>query len=220
MSDFEDDFFGDLPGTADEGKDEHEEENKYKGNANKQKKKAVCPGHRLFYTVIATDDVPDAIANDISNLVGALANRSFILRTFPSDNNLCQNAIKGTKSFEPYIPFNGYNDSGESEFTTTPWNKKLGAEIISGWSRIPDNIHSIVGVNIAVMLGKWNSEHSKFLIVWTPDGVENSNKTNRETGYVSTAIEVAHIYGIPVFNLKREDAMPRLKEHLSTYRYR
>lgn len=55
-----------------------------------------------------------------------------------------------------------------------------------------------------------------FVVCWTPDGVEHHSRVQKETGGTGSAIRMASLLDIPVFNLFNPDALNRLAAHLKT----
>jgi len=52
---------------------------------------------------------------------------------------------------------------------------------------------------------------SEFLICWTPDGCINHKDRSIKTGGTGTAISIADYYKIPIYNLKLEKDLERIK---------
>ena len=68
--------------------------------------------------------------------------------------------------------------------------------------------------NVFQVLGSRTAEPTEFMVCWTPDGAERSSETSKKTGGTGTAIRIADAFGVPVFNLQREDTIQRLEEYL------
>ena len=66
--------------------------------------------------------------------------------------------------------------------------------------------------NVFQVLGlvPYMNNASKFLVCWTPCGSKTLDETCDLTGGTRTAIRLAVIYGIPVFNLARREDCIRL----------
>jgi hypothetical protein len=69
--------------------------------------------------------------------------------------------------------------------------------------------------NVFQVLGGRAAEPTEFMVCWTPDGAERSSETSKKTGGTGTAIRIADAFGVPVFNLQREDTIQRLEEYLN-----
>ena len=68
-----------------------------------------------------------------------------------------------------------------------------------------------------MVLGSNLRDPVKFLVVWTPDGAETTDKVNaRTTGFTAQSIKIACASKIPVFNLHNQDALQRCKDYAVT----
>lgn len=64
---------------------------------------------------------------------------------------------------------------------------------------------NLMARNCLQILGPIGSNRSQFVVCWTRDGCTIHQDRKRSTGGTGQAISIASDYGIPVFNLKRED---------------
>ena len=62
------------------------------------------------------------------------------------------------------------------------------------------------------VVGKKLDQPSDFVVCWTDDGSEG--ETTRKTRGTGQALRIAYSLGIPIFNLRNADSMPRLKAFL------
>lgn len=82
------------------------------------------------------------------------------------------------------------------------------------WRWLPDWMKELHTRNVFQVLGSRTADPTEFMVCWTPDGAERGSETSKKTGGTGTAIRIADAFGVPVFNLQREDAIPRLEEFL------
>ncbi|HON82723.1 MAG TPA: hypothetical protein PLI22_01130 [Caldisericia bacterium] len=82
---------------------------------------------------------------------------------------------------------------------------KIASEFHPAWDRLSEYVKKLHGRNVFQVLGKDLSTPSKFLVCWTPDGAINHSERSIHTGGTGTAISIASVYNVPVFNLKRKD---------------
>lgn len=82
------------------------------------------------------------------------------------------------------------------------------------WRWLPDWMKELHTRNVFQVLGSRAAEPTEFMVCWTPDGAERGSETSKKTGGTGTAIRIADAFGVPVFNLQREDAIQRLEEYL------
>lgn len=77
--------------------------------------------------------------------------------------------------------------------------------------------------NVFQVLGICENERqikkSKFVLCWTPDGATTIDDYNRDvTGGTGIAINVASLFGVPVYNLQRKDHRREIKEFIKERR--
>ena len=172
----------------------------------------------MYYTGIgARRGVPGEIRKQMVWLGEALAGRGYTLRSgaaYGSDSLFeegCDN-VKGHK--EIYLPWKEFNDH-QSELCTPPKRAfEIASEHHPSWNQLSYVEKRFHARNVEQVLGELLYEPSDFVVCWTQDGCESDETRSKETGGTGQAISVASARGIPVFNLKNEDAMDRLVEFL------
>lgn len=90
--------------------------------------------------------------------------------------------------------------------------KQIASKNHPAWKYLEEFHRELHTRNVFQVLGEMLDTPSEFLICWTPDGAET--KTSKKTGGTGTAIRIANMFGIPVFNLRNDDAIARLNEYL------
>lgn len=78
------------------------------------------------------------------------------------------------------------------------------------WKLMARNVQQVLGVDLL-------QETSKFVVCWTPDGVERGNDTTKKTGGTGQAIRIASSYHVPVFNLKNPDSFAAVNELIDSF---
>lgn len=91
--------------------------------------------------------------------------------------------------------------------------RKLAASLHPAWRWLNEPTRELHTRNVFQVMGARITRPSEFLVCWTPDGAET--ETTKKTGGTAMAIKVANYYGIPVFNLRNDDALERLADFLS-----
>lgn len=79
---------------------------------------------------------------------------------------------------------------------------KIAASVHPAWELCSDIAKRLHGRNAFQVLGKTLDDPSKFVICWTANG--------QAIGGTATAIRIAELHGIPVFNLHDPTALDRL----------
>ena len=92
----------------------------------------------------------------------------------------------------------------------------LAQTVHPAWDRLKEAAQKLHARNCYQTLGKTLDAPSAFVLCWTSDGCETEKERTRDTGGTGTAIVLAHRRGIPVFNLKRANAVSRLQTLLDS----
>ncbi len=79
----------------------------------------------------------------------------------------------------------------------------IAAKHHPAWEFQSDVAKKLHARNVHQVLGDDCASPSAFVLCWTPDG--STGITTARTGGTGQAIRVAHAYGVPIFNLQRED---------------
>lgn len=111
---------------------------------------------------------------------------------------------------EIYLPWGGFNGSDSifshpSDLAIEMAQKLLGE---AHWENLSAGGQKLHARNIHQVLGKTLNDPVKFLICWTPDG--------KDQGGTATALRVARMYHVPVFNMATltEDEEKKLEDIL------
>ena len=180
-----------------------------------------------YYAGIGSRETPKDICLKMAACGKRLSNLGFILRS--------GGAVGADQAFEAgvvlsetptnmqvFIPWNGYE------------NKQLGGvyvmqhkSVFEAASRMVSSMHPAwdycsAGArkmhtrNCSQVLGASLNEPAEFILCWTPCGSETVETLTRKSGGTAMAIRVACANGIPVFNMKNEDALTRLAALIAT----
>jgi len=134
---------------------------------------------------------------------------------------------------EIFLPWPSF---GQKPYNDDPGMPVLGrkiaapeAELITNYAWLIENgfrdnqsptrsVQLLHGRNCYQILGSTMNDPVKFAVCWTPDGAETEAECSGQTGGTGTAIRLADRYAIPVFNLKRPDALARMAALLAKYK--
>lgn len=72
----------------------------------------------------------------------------------------------------------------------------------------------LIARNAYQVLGKNLNNPSDFLICWTPDGCKTRKDRSKTTGGTGQTISIAYTFSVPIFNLKNESDLKRLKQFI------
>lgn len=115
-----------------------------------------------------------------------------------------------------FLPWRGFNHSNSQDFDLPDLAlaARVAADHHPTWSGLSMGEKKLHARNAFQVLGADLNSPVRFVLCWTPDGVEHGGKTTRLTGGTGTAIRIATSFGIPVFNMKNPDALHRLAKLL------
>lgn len=161
----------------------------------------------MKYSGIGSRSCPPNQCDKLSSIARILAARQHILRSGGAegaDKAFENGHLTINKNMEIYIPwrsfakplmtFHIYDIPKEIEKQAG----EMAEKIHPAWNKCSDGAKRLHTRNIYQVLGKDLKSPSSFLIAWTPDG--------RATGGSRTAIILADMYDVPVFNTQ-DDAL-------------
>lgn len=130
--------------------------------------------------------------------------------------------LRGTQNVELFLPwrvFNGHR-SGIWQYTDEQirWADFILAKVTPFHiSRM--SVRQLFRRNVFQVLGLCHSDEtvnlSKFLLCWTPDGALSiKDYWPGVTGGTGIAINVASLFGVPVFNMQRPKHLKEVKEYV------
>lgn len=136
------------------------------------------------------------LLDKFTQVASILAKLDFILRSGHADGSdiaFEKGCIAVGGHSEIYLPWRGFNDSGSYLFKINEKAYVLAKQVVPHWSNLSGSHKHLHARNAHQVLGYDLETPSKFVICWTPGG--------RIEGGTATAIRIAGLYGIPVFNL-------------------
>jgi hypothetical protein len=93
---------------------------------------------------------------------------------------------------------------------------EIAGRFHGAWHLCTPYVRQLHGRNVFQVLGRDLQHPSAFLICWTPDGCRRHEDRTIATGGTGTAISVASSYGVPVYNLKLEQDLERVRAWLAS----
>lgn len=167
------------------------------------------------YAANGDKNTPEEMIETMTKLAKELDDMGFTLRT---NGGLVVGTTFENASTrkEIYLPWKKFNDKVGYMHKVSPAAIELAIRFFSKLADMKDYMKNIVGSNSHMMLGENLRDPVKFLVVWTPDGVEDGTKVTAKTGYTSNCIKIATASKIPVFNLQNGGAYNRIIEFAKT----
>jgi hypothetical protein len=181
---------------------------------------------KKYYTGIGSREVPPEIAEQMTKIARYLRNKGYTLRSGHAEGSDMAFELGSMADSDIYLPWSGFNKEFnmplEEAFGVyqVPKFTALHLEILSDChpkaSALQGGIQKLHMRNINQLYGKdvENPVFSEFVICWTPYGAEDYRSCSRDTGGTLTAIRAASLKMIPIFNLKNDNCVKRLKEYL------
>lgn len=173
----------------------------------------------LLYAGIGSRETPGDVLHVMSRLGSDLAKRGYILRSGAAQGadsafEYGCDSVQGTK--EIWLPWEGFNGRPISPYTPKPAHYQRASELHPAWERLTRGPKSLHARNVGQVLGDNLDTPVSFVVCWTLDGAQSHSEISRTTGGTGTAIRLASLEGIPVFNLRHIDCLDRLRGHVRT----
>lgn len=172
-----------------------------------------------FYTGVGSRQTPIAAINLIKSVSCVLANNGYTLRSGAADGadaafEFGCDSVQGLK--EIWLPWKNFNKhSGiDATMAITEQHEDIASQLHPAWGKLSQGAQKLHTRNVGQVLGKDCETPSLFCLCYTDDGVEHHSKVTYKTGGTGTAIRLASLRRIPVYNLRNADAVTRLKQQL------
>lgn len=173
----------------------------------------------LYYTGVGSrHNVPNRILLQMRDLGHMLADNGFRLRSGGaegSDSAFELGAICGGGGRQIWRPEFSHRWSYEILKIPTEFHYAIIQRVLPQFEYMKPIVQKLHARNIGEVLGEDGSNPSRFVICYTPDGCYSRQTSTPDTGGTRTAIFVAEEFGIPVFNLKNENALLQLAQYLN-----
>lgn len=114
----------------------------------------------------------------------------------------CDDA-KGKK--EIFLPWANFNGHGSPLYHPSDGALKIAKEIHPAWDFLRIPAKKLVARNMHQVMGRDLKEVVDCVVCWTSDGCESHETYGRRTGGTGTAIALASLNNVPIFNLHNPD---------------
>lgn len=115
-----------------------------------------------------------------------------------------------------YIPFKGFNNSTSELYNVCNKAKTLASFHHPYFDKMKPTTQSLMGRNVYQVMSDTFDNWVDCVICYTPDGVEKAKDVKVGiTGGTGLAISLADTLGIPIFNLKNDNAVDRILKYYS-----
>lgn len=176
--------------------------------------KSPEPHHGLVYqayAVVGNKEVPSKWLEWAEQTAIKLDELGFTLRTGGGAMPLEEAFENATTHKEIHLPWKEFNQKESSYTRTHAGAAGLIRKLQPNFESLKPAVQAILSRNAAVIYGKDLRSPVRFLITYTDDGVEHGKDRTSQTGFAGLAIGLAGWLKIPVYNLKNEEAVSKLK---------
>lgn len=159
-----------------------------------------------IYAGIGSRKTPPEILSLLFKIGEGLA-KSHVLRSGAAngaDTAFEQGARVSGGKCEIFLPWKNFNGSASELSTVSQEALDLAATIHPAWERLGAGPRKLHARNCYQILGENLDNPVEFVVCWTSDGCESAANITRDTGGTGTAIALASLRRIKVFNLKNQ----------------
>ena len=188
-----------------------------------------------YYAGVGSRHCPAEFLREMTRIADKLGRLGWTLRTGGAEGadtaflDGCAETLSNGMLYLPWPNFNGWHgrtDNPNCQVLTSPlhWAYPIAEKFHPGWPFLTRGSKALHARNVHQVLGHayadphvWaeppQGDTSRFILCWTPDGADGTSVlTSKKTGGTGMAIRIAAAYGVPVFNLAREDHRKMWKE--------
>lgn len=164
--------------------------------------------------------IPDEIKQEFVKIAKALNGKGYKYRHTGGSNDEIDNTILAIENIntESYLPWKTFNKEITKPVIKKPTGKsyRIAANSHKAFKKLTNGVRAILARNIHAMLGKELNKPATFIIAYSEDGAEAITRgiDFKVTGNVAFFLKVAEDSNIPVFNIKKKDAITRLVEYI------
>lgn len=156
----------------------------------------------MTYAGIGSRETPEDILKLMTKIGSELEKKGYILNSGGAKgaDSAFEKGVQNFKNKRIFFADDATEETIAIAKEIHPAPERLGYYALRLMAR---NTYQVFGRNL--------DEPVDFVICWTKDGKEGHGK-NRPCGGTGQAVEMASLKGIPVINLKNENAMDRIRE--------
>lgn len=161
----------------------------------------------LVYTGIGSRETPSEVITKMREFAFHLAIVGFTLRSGGAngaDSAFESGCDDGCGRKEIFLPWKGFNKNNSNLYPPPEQANQIASGIHPTWKRLSPPAQLLVARNMQQVLGEQLIAATNFVVCWTSDGCESHKQYSRKTGGTGTAICLASLNNIPVFNLRNE----------------
>ena len=168
------------------------------------------------------DDIPTEVVDTFVKVASSLFDKGYKLR-YNGDNRdplLVKLAGLENANVEAYLPWKKYNEDITNPIAIkgNEVSYRLATKLNKKFLELRDVVRAIISSQVMSVLGLDGITPVDFMLIYTPNGAEGlgGNVEFKDLGFnIPLYLKIAENANITVFNLKKDNALSRLKTHLT-----
>ncbi|MCK9369737.1 hypothetical protein M0R04_07515 [Candidatus Dojkabacteria bacterium] len=171
----------------------------------------------MHYSGIGSRKISKSIEQDMEQFACVAANKGWILRSggaSGSDSAFERGCDRVCGQKEIFLPWMNFNNNKSQYIAPTFASQELAKTIHPAYNKLSEPARLLLARNMHLVLGPQLNDPVKFVICFTPDGVEHHSNYSSKTGGTGSAIALASKNFIPIFNIFEEQRLEAALEFL------
>lgn len=187
---------------------------------------------RLPISIVVTgeDRISDSMAMTVDKVVKDIQERRITIRG-GGNTDTDQVVTKAARYVEQHVPWAAKADDGKryfdlrdgdrvevrgngSSFNTEECFEFAKRYFHGDYETVNKFRRANTAKNVRLLFGSKLRAPAQLVIVWSEDGAENAHQTTSRSGDIGHLVRMATASGIPVINLKNQDAVSRIASFL------
>lgn len=160
------------------------------------------------YAGIGSQETPEDICYFFTNFAAYAENHGWLLRSGGANgaDTAFENGVKHPINKDIFLPWGAFNGNKSMLIKPSPLAFEMASRIHPNWEACSEGTKKLHARNIHQVLGSTLNDPVRFVICWT--------KNAEPVGGTATALRVAGMYHVPIFNFGGPVDEGRLEEIL------
>ncbi len=171
----------------------------------------------MHYTGIGSRKISKSVEQDMEQFAYIAAKNGWILRSggaSGSDSAFERGCDGAGGQKEIFLPWKNFNDNASLYISPTYASQELAKTVHPAYNKLSNPANLLLARNMHQVLGPQLNDPVKFVICFTPDGVEHYSNYSSKTCGTGSAIALASKNFIPIFNIFNEQRLEDALEFL------
>jgi len=173
----------------------------------------------LYYAGIGSRETPDEILDSMQQFAEYALDASLWLRSggAPGADTAFEDGCGESHHKEIFLPFKRFNNHSSPLYSPARRAFDVARTIHPHFNRMRFCVQKLIARNMHQVLGQTLDSPVEFVICWTPDGCESrATYKPKLTGGTGSAIALASMLDIPIFNLALPYRLEAAYEHVDS----